>query len=174
MYIKDYPFPSPIGELHFSIPSGTRPRRTHQGFRPLSGSYISQFETLNGAVYKPANVSVPYRGATFLNDVEYKEEDLQYSVSVPYRGATFLNRKQQSCRPGGEKFPSPIGELHFSMGITTLYQCYHLCFRPLSGSYISQSYTKILEETTLKVSVPYRGATFLNTISATPCPVWDE
>ena len=139
MYIKDYPFPSPIGELHFSIPSGTRPRRTHQGFRPLSGSYISQFETLNGAVYKPANVSVPYRGATFLNDVEYKEEDLQYSVSVPYRGATFLNndlnstdkifltvsvpyrgatflnRKQQSCRPGGEKFPSPIGELHFSI-----------------------------------------------------------
>ena len=95
MYIKDYPFPSPIGELHFSIPSGTRPRRTHQGFRPLSGSYISQFETLNGAVYKPANVSVPYRGATFLNDIEYKEEDLQYSVSVPYRGATFLN--QSDC-----------------------------------------------------------------------------
>ena len=24
------------------------------------------------------------------------------------------------------------------------------------------------------VSVPYRGATFLNTIPATPCPVWDE
>ena len=96
MYIKDYPFPSPIGELHFSIPSGTRPRRTHQGFRPLSGSYISQFETLNGAVYKPANVSVPYRGATFLNDVEYKEEDLQYSVSVPYRGATFLNNDLNS------------------------------------------------------------------------------
>ena len=33
------------------------------------------------------------------------------------------------------------------------------------------TYTKILEET---VSVPYRGATFLNTIPATPCPVWDE
>lgn len=26
----------------------------------------------------------------------------------------------------------------------------------------------------LDVSVPYRGATFLNTIPATPCPVWDE
>ena len=115
MYIKDYPFPSPIGELHFSIPSGTRPRRTHQGFRPLSGSYISQFETLNGAVYKPANVSVPYRGATFLNDVEYKEEDLQYSVSVPYRGATFLN------------------------SILLMYSFGRAGFRPLSGSYISQS-----------------------------------
>ena len=27
---------------------------------------------------------------------------------------------------------------------------------------------------TAYVSVPYRGATFLNTIPATPCPVWDE
>ena len=84
-------FPSPIGELHFSIPSGTRPRRTHQGFRPLSGSYISQFETLNGAVYKPANVSVPYRGATFLNG----------------KNGGSVNTIQ--------KFPSPIGELHFSI-----------------------------------------------------------
>ena len=27
---------------------------------------------------------------------------------------------------------------------------------------------------TMPVSVPYRGATFLNTIPATPIPVWDE
>lgn len=30
------------------------------------------------------------------------------------------------------------------------------------------------EEIFYDVSVPYRGATFLNTIPATPCPVWDE
>ena len=37
-----------------------------QGFRPLSGSYISQFPA---DVPEPEkqNVSVPYRGATFLN-----------------------------------------------------------------------------------------------------------
>ena len=140
MYIKDYPFPSPIGELHFSIPSGTRPRRTHQGFRPLSGSYISQFETLNGAVYKPANVSVPYRGATFLNDVEYKEEDLQYSVSVPYRGATFLNNDLNSTDKIFLTVSVPYRGATFLNSILLMYSFGRAGFRPLSGSYISQSY----------------------------------
>ena len=35
-------------------------------------------------------VSVPYRGATFLNDLKKNMRDLA-QVSVPYRGATFLN-----------------------------------------------------------------------------------
>ena len=139
MYLKDYPFPSPIGELHFSIPSGTRPRRTHQGFRPLSGSYISQFETLNGAVYKPANVSVPYRGATFLNDVEYKEEDLQYSVSVPYRGATFLNNDLNSTDKIFLTVSVPYRGATFLNSILLMYSFGRAGFRPLSGSYISQS-----------------------------------
>ena len=98
------------------------------GFRPLSGSYISQFlyqyelPQLSGfpspigelhfsiRLCERRNerekiiVSVPYRGATFLNS----------GVSVPYRGATFLNV------------------------INILYSIFHLSFRPLSGSYISQ------------------------------------
>ena len=60
-------FPSPIGELHFSI-------AVH----------------LSGAASK--TVSVPYRGATFLN--QYQKYPLRGCipiVSVPYRGATFLN-----------------------------------------------------------------------------------
>ena len=60
------------------------------------------------------------------------------SVSVPYRGATFLNTESKIINNALEQFPSPIGELHFS----------------------------IHEEHMLKqekrVSVPYRGATFLN------------
>ena len=42
-------------------------------------------------------VSVPYRGATFLNfyGVNVKKSDI---VSVPYRGATFLNRTQLTYR----------------------------------------------------------------------------
>ena len=37
-------------------------------------------------------------------------------VSVPYRGATFLNKKflKQQIKLF-QKFPSPIGELHFSI-----------------------------------------------------------
>ena len=60
-------FPSPIGELHFSIEFG------------IMDEWIRY-------------VSVPYRGATFLNlhvrDIQLNRS----SVSVPYRGATFLNK----------------------------------------------------------------------------------
>ena len=36
-------------------------------------------------------------------------------VSVPYRGATFLNDRQRDFKYVKELFPSPIGELHFSI-----------------------------------------------------------
>ena len=35
-------FPSPIGELHFSMKSTSRNGGAQHSFRPLSGSYISQ------------------------------------------------------------------------------------------------------------------------------------
>ena len=108
-------FPSPIGELHFSI---------------------VLFATLGIFLWI---VSVPYRGATFLNSLSNDSSNSFEIVSVPYRGATFLNSIDYETLDNSIKFPSPIGELHFSI-----------------------TYTKILEETTLKVSVPYRGATFLN------------
>ena len=59
-------FPSPIGELHFSIVRNT----------------------LGEIRFR---VSVPYRGATFLNQVVLLAVILICSISVPYRGATFLN-----------------------------------------------------------------------------------
>ena len=129
MYISSickHLFPSPIGELHFSI-------------------FITKYDRRN-----EAQVSVPYRGATFLNEIMMDIVE-DYQVSVPYRGATFLNnRKQCYIIQSSTRFPSPIGELHFSMQNSF----------PL--------------HTGCCVSVPYRGATFLNTIPATPCPVWDE
>ena len=141
------------------------------------------------------NVSVPYRGATFLNwdgiatkngygfrplsgsyISQYQNRLSMYSglvVSVPYRGATFLNALKKAT---GEtnRFPSPIGELHFSILLLRSTIQTENCFRPLSGSYISQLCQQILKRVQRTVSVPYRGATFLNTIPATPCPVWDE
>ena len=36
-------FPSPIGELHFSINKGDAEKALKYCFRPLSGSYISQY-----------------------------------------------------------------------------------------------------------------------------------
>ena len=223
-------FPSPIGELHFSIVSGVSPNGTRgecfrplsgsyisqywmisrgigsvESFRPLSGSYISQFclktvvccffrfRPLSGSYisqsdssncnfygfsvsvpYRGAtflnrirspdlfltSVSVPYRGATFLNrffDCSHKSQD----VSVPYRGATFLNERVKKSQvwqfrfrplsgsyisqyrgPGFwcclRWFPSPIGELHFSIAKRIAFRRARRSFRPLSGSYISQ------------------------------------
>ena len=60
-------------------------------------------------------------------------------VSVPYRGATFLNLKSVKAILANLEFPSPIGELHFSMS--------NPGFAVKWGD---------------NVSVPYRGATFLN------------
>ena len=82
-------------------------------------------------------VSVPYRGATFLNHV-HRTNGKKNSVSVPYRGATFLNNSLMRLPAGGRKFPSPIGELHFSIGGRITYIISPRSFRPLSGSYISQ------------------------------------
>ena len=84
-------FPSPIGELHFSIANKVVVR-----------------------LYE--KVSVPYRGATFLNQYEDVSKLDGETVSVPYRGATFLNSLYKDNRITSSEFPSPIGELHFSIG----------------------------------------------------------
>ena len=137
---------------------------------------------------KHLSVSVPYRGATFLNDTENCLNQKNMLVSVPYRGATFLNTpsffvitplKARFPSPIGElhfsiirtavkfdcnvfMFPSPIGELHFSIFFRQIFWARKLCFRPLSGSYISQSPESAESTRLFPVSVPYRGATFLN------------
>ena len=132
-------FPSPIGELHFSIDELIPIARDIQCFRPLSGSYISQSSTHHSAILhyrfpspigelhfsivrnaywttKTISASVPYRGATFLNHLLKDIHcNLLYLVSVPYRGATFLNQAKSIIF--GRRPPR---------------------FRPLSGSYISQ------------------------------------
>ena len=86
-------FPSPIGELHFSIWEQLTERDQQHSFRPLSGSYISQWLFLSSSRNSSYDVSVPYRGATFLND----------------SGNSFV------AYPLTRVFPSPIGELHFSI-----------------------------------------------------------
>ena len=155
-------FPSPIGELHFSIIIRLFKTIKTERFRPLSGSYISQLRQEREENLGKWHVSVPYRGATFLNANEKRKEKIMnsfrplsgsyisqlmnwfrlqeiYSVSVPYRGATFLNLKAM---------------FSLKSKITG--------FRPLSGSYISQLLKKKMHKNTPIVSVPYRGATFLN------------
>ena len=107
-------FPSPVGELHFSM------------------------ESLSTGSETRKKVSVPCRGTTFLNSSS-ASVCVTFSVSVPCRGTTFLNGQYEKhiiymlC-----KFPSPVGELHFSMLKPLCMVLLSACFRPLSGNYISQ------------------------------------
>ena len=71
--------------------------------------------------------------------VESKDIDIVLGfVSVPYRGATFLNEAGNIQLLCTDKFPSPIGELHFSIIMAKTFDSTRIRFRPLSGSYISQ------------------------------------
>ena len=142
-------FPSPVGELHFSMIFTEWQNSSSSKFPSPVGelhfSIISPHDCIRCAFY----VSVPCRGTTFLNAIK-----------------TFIN--------DNFGFPSPVGELHFSISIYGSWQnCPWKSFRPLSGNYISQygaDYFKFNE--TYGVSVPCRGTTFLNTIPAIPPPVW--
>ena len=134
-------FPSPIGELHFSIIYLLSLENTKPSFRPLSGSYISQYFT---------EVLVRIRWNGFR------------PLSGSYISQCYIHQDSTSILMA---FPSPIGELHFSIESSeTLPRCSRR-FRPLSGSYISQwAGGKTAKEAFNEVSVPYRGATFLNLI----------
>ena len=72
-------FPSPIGELHFSIEHERAVDEIIDSFRPLSGSYISQCNLQKSIIKEHSSVSVPYRGATFLNFLLFSLEQLYIS-----------------------------------------------------------------------------------------------
>ena len=106
-------FPSPIGELHFSIGK-------------------------HGILNTCKNVSVPYRGATFLNVLLFFIVLPPVSFR-PLSGSYISQLNSHICSLNVcGLFPSPIGELHFSMLQLMLHHRNTQSFRPLSGSYISQ------------------------------------
>ena len=128
-------FPSPIGELHFSIEKCLIDGKDENGFRPLSGSYISQlffcthkeskdcFRPLSGSyISQWTIVRTAVAASGFPSPIGELHFSIMYIVPMERRIA----------------FPSPIGELHFS--ITAWCACLRVgaSFRPLSGSYISQ------------------------------------
>ena len=130
-------------------------------------------------------VSVPYRGATFLNKKTQVKKWRENIVSVPYRGATFLNPILLILETSKINSFRPLSGSYISQCVYNPYSNYDDGFRPLSGSYISQSakgylspldemfpspigelhfsiMRKNVEHQYITVSVPYRGATFLN------------
>ena len=156
-------FPSPIGELHFSILLRQAIDEALNEFpSPIGELHFSMLD-ISPVQYPEPQVSVPYRGATFLNTPSFfvitplkarfpsPIGELHFSilkwvvlavvavgVSVPYRGATFLNILFHfSCNP--RKGFRPLSGSYISQ-FSGRFACSNLCmrFRPLSGSYISQ------------------------------------
>ena len=136
-------FPSPIGELHFSITTHNIEDYWNNLFpSPIGELHFSMCYYFSLCYL--LLVSVPYRGATFLNSATLTFKCSRFIVSVPYRGATFLNASVDVAPPKHSEFPSPIGELHFSIMYTHYVDSLSTGFRPLSGSYISQSMSHVV------------------------------
>ena len=107
-------------------------------FRPLSGSYISQWLILTSKKMQKF-VSVPYRGATFLNGNHNLREWKSILSFRPLSGSYISqyehgNIKDYMCacfRPLSGSYISQLAIILITLFFVT-------CFRPLSGSYISQ------------------------------------
>ena len=108
-------FPSPYGELHFSI------RKPKTRNKRIGG------------------VSVPLRGTTFLNRSRLLRSSARtVSFPSPYGELHFSIKKWLWPLSRSMWFPSPYGELHFSILTIFTARTKFRCFRPLTGNYISQ------------------------------------
>ena len=183
-------FPSPIGELHFSIvlfatlgiflwivsvpyrgatflneqQALVGGKMFPRSFRPLSGSYISQWIWIHdgwiNACFRPLSGSYISQLSCQLSHLQRK-----WTVSVPYRGATFLNKTWKSWEKNIRICFRPLSGSYISQYFWKWFlDIWQSRFRPLSGSYISQSLLIIYMFLIENVSVPYRGATFLNLV----------
>ena len=130
-------FPSPIGELHFSIVNLW-----------IQINFIIQFPSPIGELHfsiviNPYGdilniISVPYRGATFLNLKQHVRKWNTHNISVPYRGATFLNRAWELVKKSAMTDFRPLSGSYISQSNVLSEYVKNVNFRPLSGSYISQ------------------------------------
>ena len=137
---KGYKFPSPLGELYFLITFVTDLRVNSSVSVPSRGAIFLN-NVINMVRHHLSLVSVPSRGAIFLNKTGGFDPGRLYEVSVPSRGAIFLNLIGMMNESFSYmfKFPSPLGELYFLIKM--------------------ELYRRTCNEI---VSVPSRGAIFLN------------
>ncbi len=106
-------------------------------FRPLSGSYISQSNPGGGKSGGEPEFPSPIGELHFSILIDGKDENGNDKVSVPYRGATFLNCNPVLSSNAIARF-RPLSGSYISQSSQILHTLIHHRFRPLSGSYISQ------------------------------------
>ena len=84
-------------------------------------------------------------------------------VSVPCRGTTFLNNIKVFYVECKKQFPSPVGELHFSMRYKIHKKSHLIVSVPCRGTtFLNKGTGKFKSWVMITVSVPCRGTTFLN------------
>ena len=108
-------FPSPNGELHFSIEiKGTERTDSRHRFRPLTGSYISQwvdktFYASNFNSFRPLTGS-------YISQLCYIYHNSFGGGGFRPLTGSYISQSIQTWRSiRRSKFPSPNGELHFSI-----------------------------------------------------------
>ena len=107
------------------------------GFRPLSGSYISQCKARQDIKSRGTARFRPLSGS-YISQYFPKSFLVSLESFRPLSGSYISQLLSQILSKPVIQFPSPIGELHFSI-MQWIDGCVNeLGFRPLSGSYISQ------------------------------------
>ena len=135
-------------------------------FRPLSGNCISQFDPQHLRRSILHHRFRPLSGNCISQFYQCYSDHYKRIVSVPCRGTAFLNLLLPACNaPLPILFPSPVGELHFSMLILETLMFPHLKFpSPVGELHFSISVCDTLKRAK-RVSVPCRGTAFLNRVS---------
>ena len=178
----DISFPSPYGELHFSIGTPSRLQECWSAVSvPLRGTtFLNVMKKIDDAIEK---VSVPLRGTTFLNRQIHTFRDRsrfrpltgnyisqssyfqchthRIHVSVPY-GELHFSIQRCFCKDELQEFPSPYGELHFSMILWWNNHLSDIVSVPLRGTTFLNKISGLHPHRRHVVSVPLRGTTFLN------------
>ena len=132
-------FPSPTGDLYFSINTTILNVLVCQSFRPLPGTYISQWRSK----LKLQKVLKKFPSPT--GDLYFSIQKSNEGQQVPFA----------SFRPLPGTYISQLIKVKAKKNGFR-------CFRPLPGTYISQFFLQIRLEKHYTVSVPYRGLIFLN------------
>ena len=107
-------FPSPIGELHFSIMEMVVLIIENSKFPSPIGELHFSMVLVDVSLFCNCSFPSPI-GELHFSILNNSINELVDMVSVPYRGATFLNDIKSYSGTKRITFPSPIGELHFSI-----------------------------------------------------------
>ena len=107
-------FPSPVGDLYFSMIVDVMSIITPDSFRPLSGTYISQCFT-EKEIAENAYVSVPCRGLIFLNSTTLICMDISNITFPSPVGDLYFSINEREVSKNETRFPSPVGDLYFSI-----------------------------------------------------------